>query len=75
VNKEFETPPAVPKLPTLNQLHNHGTTAFPKWLETKNPRMEHNKFRARTKKCRDLENIFGAVNKFLGQGNKFPGIG
>ena len=26
VNKEFETPPAVPKLPTLNQLHNHGTT-------------------------------------------------
>jgi hypothetical protein len=40
----FETPPAVPKPPTIDQLYNHGTTAFPKRSETKNPRMEHNNF-------------------------------
>ena|ERR1700735_5867631 len=28
----FETPPRVPKLPTTDQLANHGTTAFLKWL-------------------------------------------
>jgi len=55
----FETPPAVPKLPTIDQLHNHGTTAIPKWLETKNPRIGHNKFWAISKIFRGLENIFG----------------
>jgi len=35
--------------PTIDQLYNHGTTAFPKRSETKNPRMEHNNFWAGTK--------------------------
>jgi len=46
----FETPPRVPKLPTLDQLPNHGRTAFLKWLEAQNPCMGHNNFRAETKK-------------------------
>ena len=37
----FKTPPRVPKLPTIDQLANHGTTAFLKWLG-------HNNFRAQT---------------------------
>jgi len=63
----FETPPAVPKLPTIDQLHNHSTTALPKWLETKNPRIGHNKFRAITKNFRGLENIFGQQIDFWGR--------
>jgi len=48
----------------MDQLHNHGTTAFSKWLETKNP---HNKFRAITKGFWGLENIFGQLIIFRGQ--------
>jgi len=62
----FETPPAVPKPPTIDQLYNHGTTAFPKRSETKNPRMEHNNFWAWTK-------VSGAVNKFPGKQISFRG--
>ena len=46
----FETPSRVPKLPTIDQLANHGTTAFLKWLDAQNPRMGHNNFRTQTKK-------------------------
>jgi hypothetical protein len=53
----FETPPRVPKLPTIDQLANHGTTAFLKWLEAQNPRMAHNNFRAHIKNLWGLENI------------------
>ena len=41
----FETPPRVPKLPTIDQLANHGTPAFLKWLG-------HSNFRAQTKSFR-----------------------
>ena len=30
----FQTPTSVPKLPTVDQLPNYGTSAFPKWLWT-----------------------------------------
>jgi len=46
----FETPPEVLKLPTIDQLANHGTTAFLIWLEAQNPHMGHYNFRAQTKK-------------------------
>jgi hypothetical protein len=39
------------KLPTIDQLPYHGTTAYTKWLG-------HNKFRAITKIFQGLENIF-----------------
>jgi len=52
--------------PTIDQLYNHGTTAFPKRSETKNPRMEHNNFWAWTK-------VSGAVNKFPGKQISFRG--
>jgi hypothetical protein len=39
---EFETPPSVPKLPTIDQLPNNCTTAFLKWLKPQNLRMGHN---------------------------------
>ena len=35
----------VPKLPTVDQLHNDGKPAFPEWKKPKNPRMKHSKFR------------------------------
>jgi hypothetical protein len=38
----LENPPGMPKLPTIDQLSNHGSTAFLKWLEAQNPRMGHN---------------------------------
>jgi len=44
---------------TIEQLHNHGTTAFPKRSETKNLRMKHNNFWAQTKSFWGLEHIFG----------------
>ena len=50
----FKTPPRVPKLPTIDQLANHGTTAFLKWLG-------HNNFRAQ------LENISAQYRNFRGQ--------
>jgi hypothetical protein len=53
----FETPPGVPKVPTIDQLPNYGTTAFSKWLKAQNPRIEHNNFRAQTKILRGLKNI------------------
>jgi hypothetical protein len=63
----------VPKLPEVDHLHNQGTPAFPKWLTTKNPRMNRNKFQALTKCFRGFENIFGAANKFPGTVRKFWG--
>ena len=48
----FETPSRVPKLPTLDQLSNHGTAAFLKWLEALNPRIGHDNFRAQTKRIK-----------------------
>ena len=36
----FET---LSKLPTLDQLFNHSTMAFPKWLEAQNPRTNKKK--------------------------------
>jgi hypothetical protein len=69
---EFETPPSVPKLPTIDQLPNNGTTAFLKWLKPQNLRMGHNNFRALTQKLWGLENISALEYKFLRTVNKFP---
>ena len=68
----FETPPRVPKLPTLDQLPNHGRTAFLKWLETKNHCMGHNNFRAQTKKFAGTWKCFRAARKFPRAVSKFP---
>jgi hypothetical protein len=63
----------VPKLPVVDDLHNQGTLTFPKWLITKNPHMNHDKFRALKKCFQDFKNIFGAVNKFPNMVRKFWG--
>jgi hypothetical protein len=63
----FETPLSVPKLPTIDQLPNNGTTAFLKWLKPQNPRMGHNNFRALTKNLWGLENISALDISFRAQ--------
>jgi hypothetical protein len=35
----FKTPFSVPNMPAPDHLANHGITARPKWIKTKNPRM------------------------------------
>jgi hypothetical protein len=62
----------MPKLPTIDQLSNHGSTAFLKWLEAQNPRMGHNNFRAQTKKFAGTWKYFRAAHKFPRTVNKFP---
>jgi hypothetical protein len=57
----------VPKLPTIDQLPNYGTTAFLKWLKAQNPRMGHNNFRAQTKILRGLKNISAQHISFRAQ--------
>jgi len=42
----------------VDQLHNHGKPAFPKWKKAKNLRMKHSKFRGLTKYFRAFKNMF-----------------
>ena len=49
----------VPKLPTVDQLHNDGKPAFPKWEKPKNPRMKDNKSRGLLKYVRGLNKCPG----------------
>ena len=39
----------MPKLPTVDHLHNQGKPAFPKWKEPKKMRMRGYYFRAKIK--------------------------
>ena len=57
---QFETPPRVPKLPTIDQLANYGTTAFLKWLG-------HNNFRAQTKSLCATQKYFRASQNISAQ--------
>jgi len=68
----FETPSRVPKLPTLDKLSNHGTTAFLKWLEAQNPRIGHDNFRAQTKEFTGTWKYFRMAHQFPRTVNKFP---
>ena len=68
----FEAPPSVPKLPSVDQLPNYGTTAFLKWLKPQNPRMGDNIFSALTKILQEPENIYALAHKFLRTVNNFP---
>ena len=72
-SKAFQTPSIVPKLPTMDHLHNQGKPAFPKWKEPKNPRLKHNKFRGATKCFREVGKYFRAVNNFPGEHQNFSG--
>ena len=63
----FEALPGVPKPPSINHLHNYGTLAFPKWLETKNPRKGANK------KISGQQKEIWATKNFLGSSKMFVG--
>ena len=63
----------------IDHLHNYGTPAFPKWLETKNPRKIKNIFWGLTKNFRGNKKksglpkfFWGAVKCLWGQQYKFP---
>jgi len=62
----------VPRLPTIDQLANHGSMAFLKRQEAKSPRTRHECFCAQIKYFRGVKLISVHLNKFPRTVNKFP---
>ena len=71
--RDFETQPTMPKMPAGDHLPNHGITACPNWLETKNPRMWHKILRMDKKKFGGCVKISGMPKNFRGTRKCFRG--
>jgi len=57
----------VPELPTVDQLHNHGKPALPKWKKPKNLRIKHNWILGTNKIFSRIQKYVRALNKLTRQ--------